>query len=270
MALAAAVVEGKIYTCGGFAADGFTGILEVYDPALDRWEEKAPMPTARGYHAAVALGGKIYAIGGTDFVNDFTEVEVYNPETDEWSSSTPLPAPRRRFSAAVFDETIYIFGSDSGERAILAFNPASATWDSVGVLPEQREGHAMVLFNAKFFLIGGTSPTINYLINVDVWEPLSGLWFQQSPMPDPRRELTADVVGEKVFVVGGWNAIEGHLFFRDLLIFDIETRVWTRGAAMAYGRHNHSAAVVNGRLYVFGGLSDSGPPICAAVEVYQP
>ena len=38
--------------------------VEMYDPALDRWTAKAPMPTPRHGIGAVALGGRVYVPGG--------------------------------------------------------------------------------------------------------------------------------------------------------------------------------------------------------------
>jgi len=65
------VVNRKIYAIGGW--DGvpeddvhkaFT-VVEVYDPATNRWTKKADMPTPRWSCAAGVANGKIYVIGGT-------------------------------------------------------------------------------------------------------------------------------------------------------------------------------------------------------------
>ncbi|MCZ7625766.1 MAG: hypothetical protein M5R38_07920 [Candidatus Methylomirabilis sp.] len=45
--VAAAAVDGKIYVIGGFKMffiGGVTGAVQAYDPALDRWENRAPLP----------------------------------------------------------------------------------------------------------------------------------------------------------------------------------------------------------------------------------
>ena len=64
-ALAAAVVDGKIYTIGGGTTIQGGRIVEAYDPKTDIWTRKANMPTARRQHSTSVVCGKIYAIGGS-------------------------------------------------------------------------------------------------------------------------------------------------------------------------------------------------------------
>src|SRR5205823_5560671 len=64
----AAVVGGRIYLVGGFA-DDFAAREPIdsvwaYEPAVDRWERRAPLPAPRGAPAGAAIGGRGYAVGG--------------------------------------------------------------------------------------------------------------------------------------------------------------------------------------------------------------
>ncbi len=63
---AALGIGDKLYVIGGYV-DGWnpTDSVYEYDPKLDLWRLLAPLPTARGALAALALDGKIHAIGGT-------------------------------------------------------------------------------------------------------------------------------------------------------------------------------------------------------------
>ena len=57
--LAAAAVDGRLYAVGGRIDGNYSRNLtsnEAYDPATDRWEQRAPMPTARSGIAAPAAG----------------------------------------------------------------------------------------------------------------------------------------------------------------------------------------------------------------------
>lgn len=90
---ASAVIDGKIYVVGGRNflknPDGTTQQvnmpnLEVYDPEVDRWETRSPMPQAQGGLAATALNGKLYVFGGEQWVPEqkvFAESWVYDPQT---------------------------------------------------------------------------------------------------------------------------------------------------------------------------------------------
>ena len=123
---AAAVIDDKIYVVGGRQmakqADGRqrpvnVATLEVYDPATQRWETRAPMPQAQGGLAAAAHGGKLYAFGGEQFVPSskvFPDAWVYDPKTDRWSALPAMPTPRHGHGAAVVGNRIYLMGG--GEK----------------------------------------------------------------------------------------------------------------------------------------------------------
>jgi N-acetylneuraminic acid mutarotase len=117
-----AVIDGKIYVVGGRKflknADGTTRQvnvpnLEVYDPKLDRWQTRSPMPQARGGLAATSLNGKLYVFGGEQWVPEqkvFAETWVYDPKTDVWEALAPLPTPRHGLGASAVGNRIFVFG----------------------------------------------------------------------------------------------------------------------------------------------------------------
>ncbi len=77
----AAVLNGRIYVCGGIASDhNDLRDCECYDPRSNRWETVAAMKRARNGFNLVAMNGRLYALGG--FRDD--TVESYDPNTNEW------------------------------------------------------------------------------------------------------------------------------------------------------------------------------------------
>uniref|UniRef100_UPI00321626C1 kelch repeat-containing protein n=1 Tax=uncultured Arthrobacter sp. TaxID=114050 RepID=UPI00321626C1 len=76
------------------------------------WTDLAPLPSARGNLAVVALGGKVYAIGGN--FDPFTstgriaaEIDRYDPATGQWAQLNPLPQPRIVAGAASLNGVLY-------------------------------------------------------------------------------------------------------------------------------------------------------------------
>ncbi|WP_347566354.1 kelch repeat-containing protein [Scytonema sp. UIC 10036] len=49
---------------GGEGSSGVFAQVEAYDPATNKWESFAPMPTPRHGMGAVAIGDAIYVAGG--------------------------------------------------------------------------------------------------------------------------------------------------------------------------------------------------------------
>jgi hypothetical protein len=96
-------VGGKIYAVGGFGGERE---LEVYDPAVDRWNRGASIARALHHAAAVGLNDKPYVVGG--FVEGWTptdDVHEYDPASDRWHGSPPCPhrAARWRLLCSVAD-----------------------------------------------------------------------------------------------------------------------------------------------------------------------
>lgn len=59
-----AALNGKIYVLGGSTPDRVDQPLnQEYDPATDRWRERAPWPRGLTHAGITALNGKIYVVG---------------------------------------------------------------------------------------------------------------------------------------------------------------------------------------------------------------
>jgi N-acetylneuraminic acid mutarotase len=81
---------------------------ESYDPVTDRWEQRAPMPTARSGIAAAVLQGQIFVFGGEAPAGTFHQVEAYNPKSNSWSSHMRMPTSRHGLGAAAVAGRIYV------------------------------------------------------------------------------------------------------------------------------------------------------------------
>ena len=133
----ASVVGGKIYVIGGSILPGITDVAynEVYDPSTNTWEEKAPMPTARGFLTTAVVNDTIYTIGG-GYPAAKKVVEAYDPATNTWSTKQDMLSNRLGMQAVVVDGTIYIFGGNYTSRNCEAFDPVTNTWSKRTDMPE--------------------------------------------------------------------------------------------------------------------------------------
>jgi len=190
-ALAYAVVDGKIHTIGGTVAnpgtldhlnhslsdeDTSVGTHEVYDPATDRWERRAPMPTPRNHHIAGAVADRIYVTGGRVGVRGvgnmgITTTEVYDPGTDTWSEGPPIPTGRSGMAGVVLDDRFYVFGGETpgeaGRTYIVdtaeRFDPSRNEWESLPPMPTARHGFgAAVVDGAIYAVSGGPQPAYSF------------------------------------------------------------------------------------------------------------
>jgi N-acetylneuraminic acid mutarotase len=92
-------------------------------------------------------------------------------------------------------------------------------------------------------------------------------WTRKAEMPIPRYCHSTNIVGGKIYAVGGWAPQLGNLTRVDE--YDPLTDTWTRKADMPTPRGCTSATVVNDKIYVIGGDANEDP-IISIVEVYDP
>jgi N-acetylneuraminic acid mutarotase len=81
---------------------------EAYDPTTDRWEQRAPMPTARSGIAAAVLGGRMFVFGGEAPAGTFNQVEAYDARSNGWSSHARMPTARHGLGAGAVAGRIYV------------------------------------------------------------------------------------------------------------------------------------------------------------------
>jgi hypothetical protein len=73
-------MDGRLYTVGGRIDGNYSRNLtsnEAYDPATDRWEQRAPMSAARSGIAAAVLEGRMFVFGGEARSGTLNQAEAY-------------------------------------------------------------------------------------------------------------------------------------------------------------------------------------------------
>jgi hypothetical protein len=87
-------------------------------------------------------------------------------------------------------------------------------------------------------------------------------WSSHAPMPVPRTEVAAAVVGNEIVVVGGFTADGGASTRADA--YSPARNSWRRLPDLPIGVHHAMAAGVAGRAYVLGGYTATGTTLRAA------
>ena len=261
---------------------------------LPPYEELAPLNTPRQQHRAYVSGGKIYVFAGFDAnSNTLNSVEVYDPVTNTWSFSTPSTAGSYGPGGAI-EGLIYLpdFLSDT----FRVFNPTTQTWTSVtplsGKLPSMCDAanYSDVTFGFNEILVGANCNSFLVgALSFSGYSPSANNTLVSLGLPLGLAELlrfTVEVVGDKMFVIGGFGS---PVFFAadrgarsDVWEFDILTDEWNpiANGAINVARDDHSSVVLADKIYVFGGApvscSDLNPSNCSRgntlrdAEIYDP
>jgi hypothetical protein len=174
LAGAAPAPNGLVYVAGGQVGGAASGVVEAYDPVMNKWTAGLrAMPTPR-FNLAAALGadGLIYAIGGETDLNSVATVESYDSVSNTWSTKSALPASDDHLAAvSAPDGRIYALGGRLG--TINAYTPATNRWTTVTPLSDSRTGvGAAVTPDGHIWAIGGTTnPEITGEATVQVYGP---------------------------------------------------------------------------------------------------
>jgi N-acetylneuraminic acid mutarotase len=164
-AMAAGVIDGRIYVAGGRPPRGHD--FAVYDPGADTWTVLPDLPTARNHLAAAAIGGKLYVAGGRFGAGVGSEMtaalEVYDPASGAWTAAAPLPRPRAGVNGIGVNGCFFVFGgegNDAHPRGVFpdvdVYNPATDSWQSLEPLPVPVHGVTGAAFlDGWIYLPGG-------------------------------------------------------------------------------------------------------------------
>ena len=195
---AVAVWQNKIYCIGGSARINgsiqVTGLNQVYDPATDSWETKAPMPTSRSWMPANIVDGKIYVMGGyspkdqggvSENVGSLVNVnEVYDLATDTWTTNkAPAPDGSTWSASAVFDNKIYVIGGFQTGNKNRMYDPQTDIWVYKASPPLAFSGSGAVtsgVFASERIYV------FSWGNAVEIYNPVNDSWVLGAQMPSSR------------------------------------------------------------------------------------
>ena len=95
-------------------------------------------------------------------------------------------------------------------------------------------------------------------------------WETRASYPTEIWEHTAEVVNDKIYVIGGTDSttVGGRKSISTVREYDPYHAKWTTKSPMNIARRNHSSEVVNNKIYVFGGFSENDDHL-SSVEEYN-
>ena len=137
--------------------------------------------------------------------------------------------------------------------------PNSNGWITKNSLPINKSGSVLAVFQNKI-----------WAVDEGVYDPAADTWETKSPMPTPRTQLEASVVGDKICLIGGRTG--GQYTTVGLNeVFDPANDSWTTKAPIPYPVVQYASAVVDDKIYVMGSQDEFNYPMnLALVQIYDP
>lgn len=268
----------------GIQGDHELQSLEVYNPATNAWTYLADMPTPRSTATAGVIGGKLYVAGGKDSRagrGAMNELEIYDPATDTWTEGADMTTRRWGPSSAVVDGELWVIGgsfsTDIVYDVVEIYDPATDSWETGPSLHIPRYRPAVAVMDGKIYVAGGLGEDRYDIANVEYLDPDVGVWLTASSLPEARGQCAIGVIDTVMYVAGGfrWDLTEDPPLKFTLERVDALNAAgqWTEDlAVMLTGRGETVSGVINGKLYVAGGIFDEGEGVTFydILEVYDP
>ena len=204
-----------------------------------------------------------------------------------------LPEELTSFGASVLGGKVYVYGGHTGEAhsystaeqsnrlwCLNTQNPKSG-WQQISTGP-RLQGLGLVAWNGKLIRIGGFTAMneegedhdLQSQALVAAFDIATKTWSDLPALPEPRSSLDAAVLGDFVYVIGGWQLSgessdsQWHSTAWRLNLAD-EHAKWESIANPPFRRRAVSVAAHDGKLFVIGGMQQKGGPT-TRTAVYDP
>ncbi len=170
-------------------------------------------------------------------------------------ASWKLPAPRARAVALTDGNVVFVLGGLDGSKqstaTILRVDPATGLSATAGALPHAVHDAAGAKIGISQVVFGGGAAGDTQSAVVQAYTPERNS-KDIGLLPEPRSDQVAVSVGDRVYVLAGFN---GRTFTPDVLATADGLNFDVVGKLAEPVRYPAAAAVADGSIYVFGGVT---------------
>ena len=290
----AVALDGQIYLAGGIKTiDSYGRRSDVpgvpervvvtplrkftrFDPVTGRYTELAPLPKGLNHIGFVTYRGSIYVVGGHGTLlwgaSPQDGFYRYTPGRDRWVRLPSLPTPRGAVAVAVLGDRLYVAGGMAAGvplRVVEAYDFGERRWERVADMPADREHVAGAALGGRFYVVGGRNRQTDALPDVTRYDPATDSWERIPDLPIREGGGEAQPFDGALLAIGGGDD-RGETVTGAVQRFDPASEEWTQLPEMRTPRHGFGSAVVDERIYTFGGSPCARFNASTFVEVFTP
>ena len=201
-----------------------------------------------------------------------------------------LPETVTSFGAVSDAGWLYVFGGHRGERHEYSKEMVSGKFYRLNLsegraweqLPDAApaQGVPLVARGGSIYRLGGMAARnaadakqdLYSMALVQRFQPAHGQWETLAPLPVPRSSHDAVVLGEKIYVAGGWQMMGGTnkaVWPADALVLDLKNlRAGWQSFPQPFQRRALALAALGSRVYCIGGMDSDNQPTLA-VDIFD-
>ena len=202
-------------------------------------------------------------------VSGDTKTLCYVPYENKWYQMADK-AGGSFHSASAYHGKVYINHGTGVDYAIERFDPAANSWSPLMSYSGEMShfSAAVVYFQGSLYVIGGRKrgevANCVHKYNAD-----TNLWQEVAPMNVSRSSLRAVADKDNIYAIGG--KVDNQNLLDVVERFDSKMNSWCRVASMLEKKSLPCVAILNARVFLFGGFTSFSPPhVCSSIEMYDP
>ncbi|CAK8688248.1 unnamed protein product [Clavelina lepadiformis] len=228
----------------------------TFNTKTTQWSDLPDTNIARRWPSAVNYNQQILLMAGSKGRTYYNSVEMLdlNDENPQWDSNLPSMIEKRHaFASSLLNGLVYCAGgyNDTGRLSSCeSYNLEERKWSSIRNMNKKRTYHALVSARGLLYAIGGYDNDNNATNTAECYDPLNGMWEYIPPMKTCRYGLTAVVLNNEIYAIGGRDDSNR---LSSVEKYNLDTKNWIDVPSMNEERSGGSACVVGGFIWVFGG-----------------
>jgi hypothetical protein len=154
------------------------------------------------------------------------------------------------------------------------YNPATDSWESKTDVPAGYLGHGAHAISDRIYVFSGsTTHAWHELFILSLYIPATDEWLEREKNPIGISWYASAAVGEMIYIVGGMGPGGGNPDPK-IQVYDTATDTWyMMESDMPRPRAGVKAAVVDEKIYIFGGVEQTVPEWSVpyrGVDIYDP
>ena len=278
--------QNTVWVIGGFEPRGsvVSGVASArvlhLNQAQTAWVDGPALHHGRAAGAAAVVGNKIVVVGGRtagSTAEPVTPTEVFDGTS--WHDAAGIPVPGDHVAAASDGKYLYAVGGRRLEvtadtAAVQRFDPNTDRWIQLPPVPSPVSDCGVAIVNGQLIVIGGESAGAVFS-TVRAYDLTTSAWSTLPGLATARHGLAVTAIGNNVYAIDG-AAEPGHnASTRTLQTLTVPPGPaqpaggWQLGQDSLYATQQVGAAVLDGRIWVAGGLT--GPESATTkTEFYDP
>ena len=146
-----------------------------------------------------------------------------------------------------------------------------AQWSTLAAMPGPKIYHASAYYQGSLFVFGGTGTSGG---NVDIYkyDVAKNSWSVVAQLPEIRNYATADLVGDKIYLMGGYSLINPYTLGTQVLVFDPVNYSIDFKSNIPTPVAGHASVVIGNKIFLMGGSAKNGwaSDYQSAVQIYDP